>query len=385
MRYHEKRQKTHLIQPWVYCTPPGWAASQYRNHPHPAGRLHTHLQESYQNRASTQGRGRKKKESSHKGIRIGPHTTPAKWLAAGMIASPRSHREQPRTPPRVPTSTAHMYRTPAAAGLHPWSLHDNTPASPSLDLLDQNHLVDQFFDFEGYYGPSRSSTIEPFPYPSPPRSLPRSSPRSSPGPLMNDFITDFPPVVNDRRGNFDPYGMASSSYGPDGLSSGSDYAATPELVTGGSSPSSATSVDQYDQYGQYLPTGSQDFRSASHDKWSHLPEDPRAVYHDYHSPQQDDHHHYHRRASESASLKRRHSGHGSDKRSRHLADRDKTADVRKSGACLPCRVLKTSVRHVVLPGQNRCANNKPPSALTKASVPRVGRHFQIMRIWYATV
>lgn len=43
-------------------------------------------------------------------------------------------------------------------------------------------------------------------------------------------------------------------------------------------------------------------------------------------------------------LKRRRSGLDIEKRQRHLADPVQTADVRKTGACVPCRVSKTKVR-----------------------------------------
>lgn len=44
-----------------------------------------------------------------------------------------------------------------------------------------------------------------------------------------------------------------------------------------------------------------------------------------------------------ATLKRRRPEHDADKRHRALRDAAKTADVRKSGACVPCRVSKTRV------------------------------------------
>ncbi|KAG5926819.1 hypothetical protein E4U42_002925 [Claviceps africana] len=50
-------------------------------------------------------------------------------------------------------------------------------------------------------------------------------------------------------------------------------------------------------------------------------------------------------AAQSAGTKRRRSNKDIDKRPRQLVDPLQTADVRKSGACVPCRVTKTRVRH----------------------------------------
>lgn len=63
-------------------------------------------------------------------------------------------------------------------------------------------------------------------------------------------------------------------------------------------------------------------------------------------------------AAQSAGQKRRRSGADPEKRQRQLVDPVQTADVRKSGACLPCRVTKTRVRRFPpwRPGPSR-----PPS------------------------
>lgn len=60
-----------------------------------------------------------------------------------------------------------------------------------------------------------------------------------------------------------------------------------------------------------------------------------------------------------ANLKRRRSSSEVEKRHRHLIDPLQTADVRKSGACVPCRVSKIRVSHVatrVLPPSQVCTH-----------------------------
>jgi hypothetical protein len=265
-----------------------------------------------------------------------------------------------------------MYLSPAAAGpagLPTWSVQDNIPVSPSLDL-DDDQFISQFFDLEGYYRPSRATSLDPFSYPSPPRSPPRSSPGSSPRPLTTDFINGLPAVTH-RFGNLNPYGMGSS-YGSDGLSSGYEYAAvTPDLVNGGSSPSdhnSPASLDQFEEYGQY-PAGVnvRNFKTVNESKWSYPPAEPRILPRGYSSSGDDD---YHYRVSESSGAVKRRRSDDKDKKTRQLHDRGQTADVRKSGACLPCRVSKTRVRHVVPPSVNRPIDQSASSARKVVSVPR---------------
>jgi hypothetical protein len=55
-----------------------------------------------------------------------------------------------------------------------------------------------------------------------------------------------------------------------------------------------------------------------------------------------------RQAGHSLGLKRRRSDQAPEKRPRQLARPEQVADVRKSGACLPCRVSKTRVRQPTL-------------------------------------
>lgn len=63
-----------------------------------------------------------------------------------------------------------------------------------------------------------------------------------------------------------------------------------------------------------------------------------------------------------ANLKRRRSSNEVEKRHRQLADPMQTADVRKSGACVPCRVSKIRVSHWLLPTWAAC---KPSALLPK--------------------
>lgn len=73
-------------------------------------------------------------------------------------------------------------------------------------------------------------------------------------------------------------------------------------------------------------------------------------------------------AASVASLKRRRSSNEVEKRHRQLQDPMQTADVRKSGACVPCRVSKIRVSHWSPPFPHAC---KPSALLPKPFVYRI--------------
>lgn len=223
------------------------------------------------------------------------------------------------------------------------------PTSPELD----DELFHSFFDWQGYCAhtqPSSADIASSSPYP-PSHSIPRDLPK---------LITEIPSLINDYSleslGN--DFIRMSTSYSPNEVYTTSDYSGhtPPELVRGGSTSPSDHSGSIYLERVDRPEVSLQEVQ-AQDDEWTYPQTLPSK-----HAPRgypprlqvQEDL----ARREYAAGLKRRRSGNGLDKRQRQLSDPMQTADVRKSGACLPCRLSKTRVRQ----------NRSPPNMKHKLSL-----------------
>ncbi|KAH6997914.1 hypothetical protein BKA56DRAFT_664561 [Ilyonectria sp. MPI-CAGE-AT-0026] len=214
--------------------------------------------------------------------------------------------------------------------------HENprVPTSPDLD----DELFDSFFDWQGYCDSTRPSDIVSPPY------YGRTSTRD-----LNKLITEIPSVIDHlslERLESEFLRMKTSFSPDDEQATPSDYSGQtpPELIQGGStSPSDHSGsifLERADE-SRRRPEASLREVQAQDDEWTY----PQTVPHKHatrgYPPRlqvQDD---SSRRPFDlTSSLKRRRSGNTLERR-RVVSDPDQTADVRKSGACLPCRVSKT--------------------------------------------
>ncbi|KAK1241473.1 hypothetical protein MKX08_001447 [Trichoderma sp. CBMAI-0020] len=211
---------------------------------------------------------------------------------------------------------------------------ENSRLSPSPELED---LFNQFFDWQAYSGDANPSSPHPHHH--------HHHRKQSLSRIITDipsFIENFP--LDPNRPYFD---MPPSYSSDDGLTSEYSPGQTPpELVQGGSSSPSDHSgsppfLEPLDD-GHYHQEASLREIQAQDDEWTYPQTDPsKGMVQGYphHIQVLDDRHR--RPVDPSAKLKRRRSGNDLDKRQRQLADPGQTADVRKSGACLPCRMSKT--------------------------------------------
>ncbi|KAL6818612.1 hypothetical protein GGI42DRAFT_359658 [Trichoderma sp. SZMC 28013] len=209
---------------------------------------------------------------------------------------------------------------------------ENPRLSPSPELEELFHQV---FDWQAYSGDAKTSD------PSSHHHLRKQS--------LSRIITDIPSFIRDLtlESDRDFFDMPSYS-SDDGLTS--DYSAgqtPPDLVQGGGSTSPSDHsghspfLEPLDD-GHYHPEASLREVQAQDDEWTYPQTDPsKGMVQGYphHLQGLDDR--LRRAADQSSKLKRRRSGNDLEKRQRQLVDPGQTADVRKSGACLPCRVSKT--------------------------------------------
>jgi hypothetical protein len=259
---------------------------------------------------------------------------------------------------------------------------ENPRLSPSPELEELFHQV---FDWQAYSGDAKPSD-------------PSSSHHHHRQQSLSRIITDIPSFIRDLtlESERDFFDMPSYS-SDDGLTS--DYSAgqtPPELVQGGSSSPSDHSgaspfLEPLDD-GHYHPEASLREVQAQDDEWTYPQTDPSKGmvqgYPHHLQVQLDDR--LRRAADQSSKLKRRRSGNDLEKRQRQLVDPSQTADVRKSGACLPCRVSKTRVR-------SHCTSQAPlvqmtkaeifffrtPSAMIVESAQRAGRPSRTILTWHA--
>ncbi|KAL7925117.1 hypothetical protein ACQKWADRAFT_285099 [Trichoderma austrokoningii] len=238
---------------------------------------------------------------------------------------------------------------------------ENSRLSPSPELED---LFNQFFDWQAYSSgdANPSSPLQPDHHHQ--HHQHQHHRKQSLSRIITDlpsFIENFP--LDPNRPYFD---MPPSYSSDDGLTSEYSPGQTPpELVQGGSSSSSPSDdhsagssppfLEPLDD-GRYLhhhrhhhhQEASLREIQAQDDEWTY----PQTVDpskgmvqggYPHHIQVLDDR--QHKRSppvdASAAKLKRRRSGNDLDKRQRQLADPGQTADVRKSGACLPCRMSKT--------------------------------------------
>lgn len=206
------------------------------------------------------------------------------------------------------------------------------PASPNLDKE-----LDEFFDWDRYY----NSTGPPF-------DKPHTPPPFSPARQASQNLT--PLFINGYSLEDEFFKMKTSFRGDDEATTISESSGQtpPELIQGGSTPTSDHSASgsvilEYPDESYHHRSGAtlRDFQ-AHDDEWT-IPQaghSPKAGPGAYYAPRlrvQED-------PSRFSGTKRRRSGDDLQKRHRQLADPIQTADVRKMGACLPCRVSKTRVR-----------------------------------------
>ncbi|CAM1506803.1 Fc.00g064440.m01.CDS01 [Cosmosporella sp. VM-42] len=207
------------------------------------------------------------------------------------------------------------------------------PTSPDVD----DALFYSVFDWEAYCD-STQSADKASPYPG------RSTPRA-----LSKLITEIPSLISDYSLDYSLESLGheflkmNTSFSPDDeVATTSSYSGQtpPELVRGGStSPSdhSGSIILERAEEARRRPDVSLREVQAQDDEWTYPQTDPRKPAPRGYPPRlqvQED-------PSRGANLKRRRSGHNLDKRQRQLSDPVQTADVRKSGACLPCRVSKT--------------------------------------------
>ncbi|RFU73489.1 hypothetical protein TARUN_8774 [Trichoderma arundinaceum] len=207
---------------------------------------------------------------------------------------------------------------------------ENPRLSPSPELEELFHQV---FDWQAYSGDANPSSHH------------HHHQRKQ---SLSRIITDIPSFIRDLTLESDsPYFDMPSYSSDDGLTS--DYSSgqtPPDLVQGGStSPSdhsgSPPFLEPLDD-GHYHPEASLREVQAQDDEWTYPQTDPSKGMvpgYPHHLQGLDDR--LRRPVDPSSKLKRRRSGNDLEKRQRQLVDPGQTADVRKSGACLPCRVSKT--------------------------------------------
>ncbi|KAJ4216204.1 hypothetical protein NW759_009455 [Fusarium solani] len=228
------------------------------------------------------------------------------------------------------------------------------PRVPTSPGLDYDELFRSVFDWELYCDSTRPSSDQTSSSSSSPctSSLGRNSHRDLPS-----LITEIQPFLDHLSLDRDGSGYLTMTPGlsPDHgerTSSESMGQTPPELIRGGStSPSDHSGsvfLDAADE-GPYRrrPQVSLEEFQAQDDKWTYPQAIPSKHTPRGYPPRIQVRESSSRRGSPpqtqtTSGIKRQRSGSSSlDKRSRHLSDPDQTADVRKSGACLPCRISKT--------------------------------------------
>lgn len=259
----------------------------------------------------------------------------------------------------LPSARAPGFDSPkqlAKVPLHPVTYTDinmditrdgqENPRLPSSSALEE--LFDKFFDWPAFSGAPHQPLDKSSHYPSP------QSPDN-----LSSLITGYTPSIiggnhlsiEDLETEF----LRMKAHNGEAVT-GSDYSGQtpPELVQGGStSPSdhSGSLLSEESEENQQRPDVSLREAQAQDDEWTYPQTEsskaaPRGypprihVQGDKHGSQA---------TNQSAGQKRRRSGNDAEKRQRQLADPVQTADVRKSGACLPCRVTKTRVRQLRSP------------------------------------
>ncbi|KAF5593720.1 hypothetical protein FPCIR_5151 [Fusarium pseudocircinatum] len=255
------------------------------------------------------------------------------------------------------------------------------PRIPTSPGLDYDELFRSVFDWDLYCDSTRSQD-----YPGA-SSSPRLSYRDLPS-----LITDIPSFLDhlslDRSEA--EYLRMTPGLSPDdgGITTSESMGQTPpELVRGGStSPSSHSGSVFFDGVDDVRrrPRVSLQEVQAQDDKWTypqavpskHAPRGygyPHQIQVHESSSRRSSHtktYSYSPSSNSTSGVKRQRSV---EKRSRQLSDPDQTADVRKSGACLPCRISKTRVRKPIQ--YNAYTGHCPSETNTELS------HYPVSRLW----
>ncbi|KAF4512444.1 hypothetical protein G6O67_001583 [Ophiocordyceps sinensis] len=225
----------------------------------------------------------------------------------------------------------------------------NEPENPRLPSSSPalEDLFDRFFDWPAFSAGLTAGLKSPVKATS--SQYPASPPAASEN--LSPLVTGFPASLLDHHLSLDDLGAGLIRMRTfDESAAGSDYSGQtpPELVQGGSTSPS-------DHSGSVLPDQPEDPHHRPHvtlreaqahdDEWTYPQTEPatKAARRRYppHIHVQGDPSGSLASAQATAGQKRRRSGSDAEKRQRQLVDPVQTADVRKSGACLPCRVTKT--------------------------------------------
>jgi hypothetical protein len=217
------------------------------------------------------------------------------------------------------------------------------PTSPGPD--DDELLFRCFFDWDLYCNSTQTQD----------HLVPSSSPHTNYRELPK-LMTEIPFYLHNLSldGVEDGYMRMTPGLSPDdgGITTSESMGQTPPaLVRGGStspsSPSSSVYLDGVEDVRRRPRDSLREVR-AQDDEWT-IPQSKYASREYGYPPRIQVRESSSRRSSHSkthsppstSGVKRQRSV---EKRSRHLSDPDQTADVRKSGACVPCRLSKTRVR-----------------------------------------
>ncbi|KAK2596188.1 hypothetical protein QQS21_006393 [Conoideocrella luteorostrata] len=213
--------------------------------------------------------------------------------------------------------------------------------NPRSSPVPEEVLFDQFFDYALYCESSRELEPSHFPSCQTPGDLPKLLTQTTPTSLEFETLS-----INDFQSNF--YRMKTQFRSDDDTATPSDYSAhsPPELIRGGGSASpsdhsGSVFLDHAEERPHLVNVTLGDVQ-AQDDEWTYPQSDQAKavrrgypshvlVQGDYASPQ----------GSQGIGTKRRRSVKDIEKRPRQLVDPVQTADVRKSGACVACRVTKT--------------------------------------------
>ena len=216
-------------------------------------------------------------------------------------------------------------------------LSQENPRAPSSDLDED--LFQTYFDWKAYIQDTQAHPHD------------KSSHRTTPH--LDKLITEIPPLLDAIESH--KFFRMGTSFGSDDGVVPSDYSghpSPPDLVLGegSTSPSDHSGPTIPDRIEDPVPRPGVsliDVR-AHDDKWTYpqteLSKAARKAYPPKLHLVSDGTTKPTDQTAVSAGTKRRRSEKVPEKRARQLADREQTADVRKSGACLPCRVSKTRVR-----------------------------------------
>ncbi|KAG6038371.1 hypothetical protein E4U41_004237 [Claviceps citrina] len=215
--------------------------------------------------------------------------------------------------------------------------------SSSSPVVEEEDLFDEIFDWRLYC--ESTQELEP-----------SHSPGHQKLQYLSKLKTQFSPTSLDLDGlafnnlHSDFGRMRSRVRSDDDAATASDYSghSPPDLIQGGGSTSpsdhSGSVFLDHSEERTFLANVTLQQVQAQVDEWtySQTAVDPAKAAHTGHpAPILIQGEYADLQATQSAGTKRRRSINESDKRPRQLVDPMQTADVRKSGACVPCRVTKT--------------------------------------------